>query len=123
MCTSGANFENIFRDLEHALTVLDKTDRTRRVLYRLAVDYMKMRLDWAAGDQERRVHLATARSRAHDAFIAQLNAVSRQAGAQGLSLSWSRALAEDGGTANVSGSAISRAIWPLCLHFVRNEML
>lgn len=65
---------------------------------RLAGEYLKSRIDWVNAEPDKLAEIDIARSRAHNAFISALDALTRYAAAKGSGLEWRRVLSHGGDT-------------------------
>ncbi|HEX3663928.1 MAG TPA: hypothetical protein VHU23_01675 [Rhizomicrobium sp.] len=90
------DLENSFSAFEQDLALLEDGDELRQQLVRLAGEYLMARIQWAFYDASQRGSAGSNRTRAHDAFIAALNAFTRKAAAGGSSLGWRRTFSVNG---------------------------
>ena len=72
-----------------------KLAEKRMELFRKAVDYARIRVDWQLSPSEQRLFIDEARRLAHDAFIETCEAMSRNMQDAGEDVSWKTALGED----------------------------
>jgi hypothetical protein len=82
--------------LDDDLKLLKDGPRLALTLRLCAVEYLQARLAWSMTPQAQRADIDAARTRAHDAFLASLNAITRAAAAEGATLNWRKAFAVAG---------------------------
>lgn len=73
-----------------------KGDESLRLeVVRAAIRYSQMRVEWSLGDAQLRRDMDRARTAAHDALIATVNALSRSMGNAGLDNEWRNRMGQD----------------------------
>ena len=83
-------------DFEYDISLISTFDPLKRQLLQHAMEYLMQRVAWALADQSERATIDVTRSRAHNAFLATLNILTRNAANSGAKLEWRRRFAIQG---------------------------
>ena len=83
-------YSKIFNQIE-TTNLTDLKDE----LFRLAIRYARIRVDWKLADQDEKGNLERTRTFAHNAMIDACNILSRNMGNQGENNSWLKFLGDD----------------------------